>query len=81
MKTFKFKNINIALLGILGISISVISCMNDTYEGLAGPPKTVVSYETDVKPIMQKNCVVCHNAADGIENDAPLTTYDEVKEM
>ena len=81
MKTLKFRNIGIVLLGGFAIGFSITGCMNDTYEGLAGPVKNDVSYEADVKPIMQNNCVVCHNAIDGVENDTPLTTYDEVKSM
>ncbi len=38
------------------------------------------SFETDIKPILDENCIVCHSPASGL-GLPPLTSYDKVKAL
>lgn len=61
-------------------AIALISCDSHTYDEIEeeiiieGP----VTYNANVKSIVDNNCVVCHNSA-GQASFRPLTTYAEVK--
>lgn len=39
---------------------------------------TAVSYSTNIKPIIEQNCISCH-APGGAQETAPLVTYDQLK--
>jgi hypothetical protein len=43
-------------------------------------PATVPSYMTDVAPIIQRRCVLCHSST-GVESIRPYETYAEVKKF
>ncbi|KOS08339.1 hypothetical protein AM493_12415 [Flavobacterium akiainvivens] len=61
-------------------AVALISCDSNTYEDIEqeiiidGP----VTYNANVKAIIDANCVMCHNSA-GQASFRPLTTYAEVK--
>ncbi|MES2811426.1 MAG: hypothetical protein V4670_03060 [Bacteroidota bacterium] len=62
------------------ISIFATSCTNDSESDLTDPVPIVVKYATDVRPIIQANCIECHT--DPPENGAPmpLLTYENVRD-
>jgi hypothetical protein len=69
----------IAVLLSIPFLYTVASCSNDSTSDLTIPPPIVVKYSTDVRPIIQGNCIPCHT--DPPVNGAPmrLTLYDDVK--
>lgn len=60
----------------------LIACTNDNSETLMedSSPVGVITYNKDVKSIVDNNCIVCHATVP--KNGAPmsLVTYDQVKE-
>lgn len=56
------------------------SCDSRTYEEISDniPITTTVKYASDVKPIIEANCIVCHSAG-GSAAFQPWTRYDQVK--
>jgi hypothetical protein len=66
---------------ILVISL-LLSCTNTSEDDLieTTPIETLVTYNANVKSIIDSNCISCHS--DPPENGAPmqLTTYDNLKE-
>lgn len=70
---------NYLLLG--SIALIMISCENDSINDLIDNSAIpIVSYTTDVKPIITNNCLSCHGNPP--VNGAPisLTTYDQVRD-
>jgi len=62
------------------ILLSLSSCDSSTYESLEESQIIVgeATYETNVKSIINSNCVSCHSVG-GTASFRPLTTYSEVK--
>ncbi|MDN3691231.1 hypothetical protein QWZ06_02645 [Chryseobacterium tructae] len=64
---------------ILALSFAAIitACESRTYEEISENTPIVlpVKYTTDIKPIMDNNCIGCHSAG----SFKPLATYDQVK--
>ncbi|KMQ67073.1 hypothetical protein ACM39_14870 [Chryseobacterium sp. FH2] len=58
----------------------LISCESRTYEEISDntPLPEVVKYNTDVKSIVDNNCIVCHSPT-GAASFKPFTTYNDVK--
>lgn len=56
------------------------SCDSSTYENLEEPQIIVgnATYETNVKSIIDANCIVCHSLG-GSASFRPLTTFTEVR--
>lgn len=63
----------------LAISLAAITiaCESRTYEEISENKPIIlpVKYTTDIKPIMDNNCIGCHSAG----SFKPLATYDQVK--
>ncbi|WP_298546029.1 hypothetical protein [uncultured Aquimarina sp.] len=76
MKVYFFK-----LLILCLVTIS-ISCENDSENDLIDvtPPVTLVTYENNVKAIIDNNCTSCHNNPPINFAPMPLLTFDQVKE-
>ncbi|AXT50477.1 hypothetical protein D1818_06400 [Aquimarina sp. BL5] len=76
MKVYFFKFL---ILCIITISIS---CENDSENDLIDvtPPVTVVTYDNNVKAIIDNNCTSCHNDPPINFAPMPLLTFDQVKE-
>ncbi|MGH2667049.1 hypothetical protein [Flavobacterium sp.] len=70
---------NISALAFILLLITTFSCASDSESDLTIPAPILVKYNTDVRPIIQGNCIPCHT--DPPVNGAPmkLTTYDDVK--
>lgn len=68
------------LLYILTPAVLIISCESRTYEEISDntPITEQVKFITNVKPIVDANCVSCHSA-NGPASFKPLTNYDQVK--
>lgn len=62
-----------------GLLLSLYSCESNTYESLEEPAVIVgkVTYTTNVKSILDQNCIGCHASGGNLK---PLETYAEVKE-
>ncbi len=58
--------------------IIIHSCDSRTYEEISDNKPIVlpVKYTTDIKPIIDNNCIGCHSADSFIK---PLATYEQVK--
>ncbi|MCZ8197156.1 MAG: hypothetical protein O9267_06095 [Flavobacterium sp.] len=55
------------------------SCESNTYSEIEG--ETIVTnptYQKDIKPIIDSNCISCHDNGSGI-GGFPLLTYDDVR--
>ncbi|MCS4303962.1 MULTISPECIES: hypothetical protein [Chryseobacterium] len=67
------------LIYLLTISFAaiIIACESRTYEEISENTPIIlpVKYTTDIKPIMDNNCIGCHSAT----SFKPLATYDQVK--
>ncbi|WP_394773872.1 cytochrome c [Flavobacterium sp.] len=61
------------------IILSLYSCESNTYESIEEPTVIVgkVTYATNVKSIIDENCIGCHASGGQL---IPLTTYTEVKD-
>lgn len=68
-------------LSIILLATIFFSCDSHTYQELEEDPVVVerVTYNANIKSIMDNNCISCH-AADRVVSWAPLTTYAEVKD-
>lgn len=64
---------------VLSLS-ALISCETKTFEDISEntPVPDLVTYNKDVKTIIQNNCVVCHSAT-GSNPYFPLTDYTAAK--
>ncbi|WP_241486064.1 c-type cytochrome [Chryseobacterium angstadtii] len=62
---------------ILSSAVLLIACDSRTYEEISDntPITTLVRYNTEVKTIVDNNCIGCHSAG----SFKPLTTYNDVK--
>lgn len=64
-----------------GIILSLYSCDSNTYESLQEDPVVIVdkvTYNANVKSIIDANCVACHSQ-NGPASFTPLVTYAQVK--
>lgn len=61
----------------LSLAVVIIACESRTYEEVSENKPIIlpVKYTTDIKPIMDNNCMGCHSAG----SFKPLATYDQVK--
>ena len=68
------------ILFILSTVVFLTSCESRTYEEISDntPITVTVKYISDVKPIIDANCIVCHSSG-GSASFRPLTSYDEVE--
>lgn len=71
-----------SVFSVLYISFILISCTNDSENDLVFPPQpsiSIVKYSTDVKIIIDNNCISCHATVP--TNGAPmsLVTSNDVK--
>ena len=64
------------IIYISGLVLLVASCESNTYEEISDntPITNVVKYESDVKAIIENNCISCHSAT----NSIPFTNYNQV---
>lgn len=61
--------------------ISQTACYYDNEQDLYGTvacDTTAISYATDIRPILDANCISCH-APGGEQEISPLLTYDDIK--
>ncbi|TPG33275.1 cytochrome c [Flavobacterium pectinovorum] len=67
------------IICLSGIILSLCSCESNTYESLEETTVIVgkVTYNANVKSIMDENCIGCHNSNSTL---IPLETYTEVKD-
>ncbi len=59
---------------------SIQSCTNDSSEDFLGVIPNVVNYTEHIKPIINNNCLTCHNSNPNPIGPFPLETYDEVQD-
>lgn len=73
------KNI-IKLSAVVLIFLALMSCETKTFEDISDntPVPEIVTYNKDVKTIIQNNCVVCHSPT-GSNPYFPLTDYTVTK--
>ncbi|SKC04607.1 hypothetical protein [Chryseobacterium balustinum] len=66
------------IIYIAGLFIFVTSCESRTYEEISDntPITTVVKYESDLKPIIENNCINCHSST----SFKPFVNYNQVKD-
>lgn len=72
---------NVKYIIILSISLVFLQqCESRTYEEISENVivPNLVKYDSEVKPIIQSNCISCH-AVSGAAAYYPLTTYAETK--
>ncbi|MGI9651718.1 c-type cytochrome [Chryseobacterium sp. RLHN22] len=64
------------LMYIISSAVVLVACDSRTYEEISDktPVAEVVTYNKDVKPIIETNCVSCHSP--GVQ---ALTNYSQVK--
>ena len=71
---------NLSILSL--ILLILLSCTHTSEEDLIEQtiPVTNITYSTDIKPIIDNNCIMCHNNPP--VNGAPMSllTYSAVKE-
>ncbi|MBT2620776.1 MULTISPECIES: c-type cytochrome [Chryseobacterium] len=68
------------LIYIIASTALLISCESRTYEEISDntPITQQVKYTTDIKPIIDANCISCHSV-NGPAAYKPFTNYDLVK--
>ncbi|RKT00972.1 c-type cytochrome [Chryseobacterium defluvii] len=64
------------IIYISSLAITLIACESRTYEEISDNTPIVekITYNKDVKPIVEANCVSCHSPG-----AQALTNYDQVK--
>lgn len=70
------KKIIITIIGLLTLS----ACDSSTFDEISEemPVMEEVTYNEHIKPIIDANCIECHNPT-GVSSFRPLTNYTEVK--
>ncbi|UMQ44085.1 hypothetical protein MKS83_10350 [Chryseobacterium sp. Y16C] len=68
------------IMYIFSLATILIACESRTYEEISGSTPIVekVTYNKDVKPLIDANCIVCHSAG-GSASFQPWTSYTQVK--
>jgi mono/diheme cytochrome c family protein len=77
MKQFFFAAFTVLVIA----TISQTACYYDNEQTLYGGntcDTTAVSYSTDIRPILDANCISCH-APGGEQETSPLVTYEDMK--
>lgn len=64
------------LIGLLGLG----SCSSNSPNDLEGDIPTNVTYSENVRPIIQSNCIRCHQEPPINGAPMPLIDYDKVKQ-
>ncbi|MBW1295777.1 hypothetical protein [Aquimarina litoralis] len=66
----------------IGTLFFLVSCENDSEDDLVDvtPPVTLVTYDANVKSIIDSNCIACHNDPPVNFAPMPLLTFAQVKE-
>ncbi|KDN54117.1 hypothetical protein [Flavobacterium seoulense] len=69
------------LLPMLIFAGFLMSCSNDNPDTLMEdmPNENVITYQQNVKSIIDNNCISCHAATPRNGAPMPLVTYDQVK--
>lgn len=68
-------------LALLALAI-LTSCSNESTSDLIDVPFVEnVTYNNDIKPIIDANCLGCHRSPPVNDAPMPLTTYENVKEF
>lgn len=74
-----------SIYAIVIIALIIFNCSNDSHDDLSNdegtnPGPTIVTYEGEIKSIIDTNCTQCHGSTP--TNNAPfsLTTYNQVKD-
>jgi mono/diheme cytochrome c family protein len=64
-----------------GFLMLLYSCDSNTYESIEEPIVITgrVTYEKNIKSIIDGNCIVCHSAG-GLASFRPFNTYAQIKE-
>lgn len=68
------------MMCIISLALVSIACESRTYEEISDktPVAELVTYNKDVKPIIEANCIICHSAG-GAASFQPWTSYNQVK--
>lgn len=77
MKQFFFAAFSLLFIA----TISQTACFYDNEQDLYGAvacDTAAISYATDIRPILDANCISCH-APGGEQEISPLLTYDDIK--
>ena len=74
----KIRFISVTVLSI----VFMLSCSNNSESDLIEDNNTpeLVTYNSDIKTIIDNNCIVCHGNPPQNGAPMPLTTYENVKE-
>ena len=72
----------VSLFKVLVVASLIASCSNSSPADLvdATPLPAVVSYDANVKPIIDANCVSCHGAVPNFGAPNSLNTYQTVRQ-
>ncbi|MFN3532875.1 MAG: carboxypeptidase-like regulatory domain-containing protein [Candidatus Brocadia sp.] len=63
--------------GRVFISTNDLDLTGTVTEAASGSGSSEISYNGDIKSILDSKCILCHSS-EGIKSDVPLTTYTEV---
>jgi len=67
-------------ISLLVLIFTTISCTEDSISDLSETEiPTSISYQNDVRPIIQNNCLNCHSNPTNFGAPNSLTTYENVK--
>ena len=72
------KTLSILTLALLILLSCTHASENDLIEDTV--PNISITYNTDIKPIIDNNCITCHNNPPINGAPMPLLTYNQVKE-
>jgi hypothetical protein len=78
MKQFFFAALTLLCIATLPQTACYYDNEKDLY-GDGSCDTTAISYTTDIRPVLDANCVSCH-APGGEQEGAPLVTYENVKQ-
>lgn len=68
------------MMCIISLALVSVACESRTYEEISDktPVAELVTYNKDVKPIIDANCISCHSPT-GSASFQPWTNYGQVK--
>lgn len=67
----------VGVAGRVFISTNDLDLTGTVTEAASGRGSSEISYNGDIKSILDAKCIICHSS-EGIKSDVPLTTYTEV---
>lgn len=67
----------VGVAGRVFISTNDLDLTGTVTEAASGSVSSEISYNGDIKSILDAKCIICHSSG-GIKSDVPLTTYTEV---